>query len=574
MPNNTSFLGIKKSCALLATASTAILLVACGGTGQDKGSPADFEQTYSGVAIDPYLARATVFVDSNNNGTRDAWEAWAFTDNDGYYSYNKRTMVDYCAADATAQQQQYCLISNIEYTNVVVRIDSGYDVATGEPFLGQMSRRVNAQIQDEITNSVISPITSLLSDIESTDRSALLSSLNIAEDDLNVDYLNTDGNNGIHTPLLNTALKIHKVVSVLSDRLTDTYTEIGEDFGTPNDATSSLYPNLAQQIIDAGTSLDLALSDSSTILGTLDATEQILRNVYARRELTLPDDMGSLESPQNFTRVVEITRQIPEVVDNLINVTQIDFDLNDVTSSTRALETLIIKAVNESTTDTSIDNAISFFNPQTDNARTLLDALLTNLSFDNADISTLASSTFSGTEFESEEGIMTVSSYAEDAVPFSIIANKSLKISDTINTDPNDLEDSELEIYFSGKTGDIDGHFSACIKYIDGATTTSLGDANTRGELIDGFWSLLGATQNDTESYSLLLTITFLGSTYQGILKPAGTTTVDNVEQQKIRFDTDGEISTWLSEAGLTDNDSIPTTNQQCKDRLPSRVGL
>ena len=139
-PNSTPAAICTPKKTLLSLCLSAALLSACGGTGQDDGSPSSFTQEFSGAVLDGYLARATVFLDSNNNGTRDAWEAFAFTDNNGYYSFNPDSGIDYCADSATAQQQQYCLVSRTGHTNVVVRVDGGYDVLTGEPFLGQLTR--------------------------------------------------------------------------------------------------------------------------------------------------------------------------------------------------------------------------------------------------------------------------------------------------------------------------------------------------------------------------------------------------------------------------------------------------
>lgn len=570
------FTQIKISCSRLTAVSTASFLIACGGTGQDDGSTSSTSQTFSGIAIDGYIARATVFIDTNNNGTRDSWEPFAFTDNDGYYSYNPRTNTDYCTESASAQEQQYCLISNIEYSNIVIRIDGGYDILTGEPFLGQMNRRVNAQNTSEITNTVISPFTSLLSDItDNTERSTLFSSLGIAESDLDVNYLNTDGNNSVDASLLSTSLKIHKVVTVLSDRLTDTYTELGENFATPNDASSALYPNLAEQIIQSANTLDTTLSNQTILTSVLDTTEELLRDIYERNELNLPNDMGNITSPGEFERIASVASKFSSVINTLIDTTDTNFNINDAKGSTNAIETLVIKTINETANDNSIDNAISFFTTSDGSNDNLIDALLTSLSLDSADINTLASNSFTGDDFDSVEDIINASSYPSDVEPFTIIGNKSLKISETINIDPNDLEDSEVELYFAGNATDIDGAFSACVKHIDGANSDgTLGEGNTRGELVDGFWSLLGASENNIESYSLLITITFLGSTYQGILKPAGTTTLNNVEQQRIRFDNNGELNYWLTQDGLIDTESVPLTHLECQERLPSRVGL
>lgn len=559
----------------ILTALSVLLLAGCGGTGQDDGSSRNFSQTYSGVAVDGYLARATVFVDSNNNGTRDAWEAWAFTDNDGYYSFNPRTNTDYCATDATAQQRQYCLISNVEYSNVVIRIDSGYDIITGEPFLGQMSRRVNAQVQDEVSDSVVSPITSLLTNVEnSNDRNAILGALDITEDDLDVDYLNADGSDAVNAQLLNTALKIHKVVAVLSDRLTDTYTEIGEDFGTPNDASSAVYPNLAEQIIAAGTNLDNALSDETTLVSALDAAENSLREVYERREFTLPADLGSVSNPSGFERVVEVASEFSAVVNSLINTEDSAFNQDDTTAATNALEVLVLKTVEEKEDDSSIDNLINFFDPEdSEYSENLVDSLLSSLTSESADLKGLTNNDF---DFETTEEIDNAASLGTDVTAFSGIGGRQIKVSDLdLGHGPNDLDDGEVEFYFNGDPGDTEGSFQACVKYIEGANIDgTLGDGNTRGELVSGFWSMLGATGGNAETHSLLITITFLGTTYQAIMKPAGTETVDSVEYERIRFDFNDQLKFWHSAQGFTDITNIPSTNQECEARLPSRIGI
>jgi hypothetical protein len=560
----------KSKLALALSASLA--LVGCGGSGQDDGSVSGTKTTFSGQAIDGYLARATVFIDSNNNGTRDAWEAFAFTDNDGYYSYNPLTDTDYCAGTASAQEQQYCLVSNVEHANVVVRIDGGYDVLTGEPFLGQMSRRVNAQVPDEITDTVVSPITSLFTNLEtSTDRDSLLSSLGLEDDALDVDYLNTDGAGNIDATLLNTALKIHKVVAVLSDRLTDTYTEIGEDFATPNDATSAVYPSLAQQIINAGSTLDSVLESESRLKSVLDAAEDSLREVYERKDFDLPSDMGG----GDFDRVVDVVSRIPAVTNSLIDVNDLNFDLSDAKGSSRALESLIIKSVNEaSTPDTSIDNAIAFFNDSAN--RSLIDTLTDALSQEMADITSLSNNDFTGDDFDSVEDLIAASTLPVGTTPFTAIAGKQIRVSDLdLGSGPSDLEDKELEIYFNGQAGDVDGSFTTCVKFIDGASSDgSLGEGNTRGELAEGFWSLLGASSSDVQSYSLLLTLTFLGTTYQTIMKPAGEEIVGGITYKRVRFDFDGDLESFHSENGVVDIESIPTTNADCEGLLPSRIGL
>lgn len=557
----------------VVTCITAAVLAGCGGTGQDDGRVSTVQQQFSGSAIDGYLARASVFVDSNNNGTRDAWEPHAFTDNEGFYSYNPLTATDYCASDASEQEQQYCLTSVIAYGDVVIRVDGGYDVLTGEPFLGQMTRRIEAGIDINTTDNLISPITSLLTSLEGDEEvTKLLSSLGLTEADLDIDYLNTDGAGGIDARLLNTALTIHKAVTVLSDRLNDTYTEIGDNFGTPNDASSAVYPALAEAVKEIG--LDAAL-ESDSLYSILDQAETQLRAVYEQKEFTLPQDMGNASRPGQFIRIADIVSDIPPVVDALISVDGTPPVAADVAGKARALESLVIKAVNENEQiDASIASAVEFFT--NDLNEPLIGALVDSLSAETADLGSLASNDFRGADFDSVLEIAQSSSVPEGVEPFTAVAGQTLRLSDLfLGSGPNKLDDSEIEFYFDGVAGDLEGSFQACLKIIDDARSDgTLGEGNTRGDTADGFWSMLGSTQADSETFSLLVTINFLGTTYSGIIKPAGIEVIDGVSYEAIRFDNDGKLEKWHSALGFTDGTDAPVTSEGCEARLPSRVGL
>ncbi len=555
---------------ILLSGLVVTVLSACGGTGQDDGQVSAVQQQFGGRVIDGYLARTTVFLDSNNNGTRDAWESFAFTDNDGYYSYNPVTETDYCAEGVSAQLAQYCLSTPVYYADVVIRVDGGYDVLTGEPFLGQMSRRVTA-IDADGGNNIVSPLTSLVTSVESEQqRKDVLQSLGITDAELSVDYLDTDGSGNIDAELLNKALTIHKVVTVLGDRLTDTYTEIGDNFGTPNDATSAVYPALADAVQHLG--FDAALLENS-LHQILDAAETELQAVYDRRDFTLPPDMGNEFQPGDFTRVAEIVSDIAPVVNALIDPENGVTTSEDVAGKTRALESLVIKAVNEnSNSDSSIANVVDFFTDAGNEP--LIGALVDSLSADTADLGSLSKNDFSGTDFDSILEVSQSASVPAGVEPFENIAGTTLRISDSnLGTAPNALDDSEIEFYFGGEAGEIEGSFNACIKVItDASSDGTLGDNNSRGEVASGYWSMFGAV--DGKSYSVLVTVNFLGTTYQSIIKAAGTKLIDGVSHQSIGFDNDGKLETWHSLNGFTVGGTAATSNAECEARLPSRIGI
>ena len=553
--------------------SATILLSACGGTEQDQGEVSTSQQVFGGLAIDGYLARATVFLDTNNDGTRNAWEPFAFTDDEGYYSFNPNQNINYCADTATSEQSQYCLQTNTYRSDVVVRIDGGYDISTGEPFTGQLSRRLTDVEEGGVNDTLITPISSLLTNIETdADQSALLSSLNLTIEDIDVNYLNDDGMGGINSKILNAAIKVHKTVTVLSDRLTDTYDEIGDSFGTPNDATNILYFQLGSQLLTSNLSFDDLTNNAIELTEVLDNAETSLRDIYERKDFDLPADLGSVNNPTNFSRIIDVTSYLVDVTNTVIPPNSL-IEAPEVLGAVRAVETLVIKTLNEVGTDFSIDNAISFF---TGTDTDLIDTLLDNLSDETADIISLVNNGFVSTDFDTITEVESKGKLADDVQPFTQIGGLSLKVSDLdLGSYPDKLEDSEAEFYFSGLATDRSGEFSACVKYIDDASIDgSLGEGNTRGELIDGYWSLLGSSESSIESYSVLLTITFLGTSYQAILKPAGEEIISEVTYQKLRFDNNGEFDTYHSEDGFISAVSIPTTNNECQERLPSRVGI
>lgn len=379
----------------------------------------------------------------------------------------------------------------------------------------------------------------------------------------------------VNSGLLNTALKVHKTVTILSDRLNDNYEELNNEVGTMNDPSSEVYRNLAQELITgSNTGLDNLLQDTQALTRIMDNSENVLRGLYEQKELNLPEDLGSSESPNQLTRVVNIASNIPNIVNRLIDPIS-TIDTSGAQGSARALETFVIKSVNEgSNDDSSIDNAIDFFTNESNTS--LINALTSALSNERGDLTSLSSNDFSGSDFDSEEEITQAARLDDSAQPLSLLAGSTLKVSDLdLGNAPNDLKDAEVEFYFMGNADDISGSLAACAKFIDGARTDgTLGEGNSRGELVSGYWSMLGASSDNRSSFSVLLTIDFLGATYQAILKPNGTATIANTEYERIRFDFDGEIKSWYSVDGLTTTEVVPTSNADCETRLPSRVGI
>ena len=540
-------------------------MTGCGGSGQDAAekNPSAKDVSFSGAAVDGHIARALVFLDTNNNATRDPWEAFAFTDNDGYYSYNPLTQTNYCASGVSSEQAQYCLRTNQTTTSVIIRIDGGYDVLTGEPFEGQLSRRVDV-VNDQVPFSVISPITTLLVNASDAEVSAILQSLDLTSADLDIDYVNSS--DVVNSKLLNIALTLHKLTSVLSDRLTDTYNKIGDDFGTPNDASAIVYEQLAKELASAETSL-AELITPEKIIDILDTAEESLRQIYKDNDYDLPTDMGVSQ----FERVTQTAVKIPELVNSLIPAEKANQMQNDVSGGVKAVESVVIKTLQETSTDNSIDNAIDFFTNS--NNQNLIDSLTESLGDDDSDLSSLINHNFTS-GMDSTESLSSLVKIAESIQPFTAIGGFKIKVSDMdLGYGPDQLKDQEVEFYFQGNSNALNGSFQACVKYIDEANINgTLGKGNTRGELVKGYWSLLGASENNIQSYSLLLTIEFLGAKYSAVIKPAESIIVNGETHKQYRFDNNGKFITWRSTEGIRPIDSVPNSSKECEQRLPSRL--
>ncbi|HMW47165.1 MAG TPA: hypothetical protein PK011_04805 [Marinagarivorans sp.] len=551
---------------LTVLALSLALLTNCGGTDQDRGSAAvnnsaGSETTLKGLAIDGHLARAKVYIDSDNNGVRDAWEPFAFTDNEGYFSYNPNSQKNYCASNATAEESQYCLKPARQYDNASLRITGGYDSLTGEPFIGQLSLR----LKDVNSNQVISPLSSLIGGLSDSQSATLLGKLGLKSSDLTTDYTAPGAN--VNGELLNNAVKIHKVASLLGKKIGAVYTALGDENGMPSDGTSHAYQELARALSGYNGSLDEALTDANLLKSVAKNAEQAVQKRYQDKELPLPSQSGD---EAKFDVIVERLQALAPLINQLLPPVK-NTTAEDARAGARAVEVLGVKAVNEKEKDPATDRAFKFFR---DNAAANQE-LLAGLGSEQADISQLTEHMFSDEDVKNPQGIKHLGQVDASAVPFNSVAGKQLHVADMdLGQKPNNLKDIEFELYFAGDGAASAGSFTACAKYIKKAKADgSLGKGNSRGELIKGFWSQMD-NQNKTHNYSLLLTFEFLGAKYQAIMKSVGSRTIDGTLYQALRFDNNDEYRIWYSAKGLEAQTTLPTSSSECQSRLPSRVGI
>lgn len=130
-------------------------LAACGGANEMQDGPlpgvdtagvvtADNSTKIAGAALAGYVANGLVWVDLRDNDTLDGTEPFAYTDPEGYFSYNPNTGVNYCASDQ-ALLQQHCLRIGQSAGIVEVKVAKGTQLFGGTPFVSVLTQNVNLE---------------------------------------------------------------------------------------------------------------------------------------------------------------------------------------------------------------------------------------------------------------------------------------------------------------------------------------------------------------------------------------------------------------------------------------------
>jgi hypothetical protein len=284
------------------------LLGACGAPTQDGGSPA----TLSGLAVDGYVAGATVYLDINGNALLDAYEPRALTDSKGYFGIDENGN-DYCNSSSSSDLS-HCLRTG-DYSGSQLRIEGGIDTLTGEPFQGVLSRTADAS-----GSQVASPLTSLMGNMSSAQVTAFLGAENTAAGtslglgDLKANPLDiSTSTSADQNHLIRTAWLVHKSAAVIAAELKRHYTDAAPaNKALANDFTPYVYRalvstweaagnpdmqsflNTAANITDLidGAAALINTDGGSLNVGAIDAAVQADMTTRISKLITLIDDAG------------------------------------------------------------------------------------------------------------------------------------------------------------------------------------------------------------------------------------------------------------------------------------------
>ena len=488
----------------VASLAVAISIAGCSSDNPDEGSISS-NTSIPGIAVDGYLAGATVYVDFNNNGRKNAGEPTAITDKDGYFTTAKDG-TEYCGSDASALEKIHCLKAGGLETGSVVRTFGGYDIFTGEPFTGSLSARITVGSDGVVASQMVSPLTSILVDLADTDdQQDVLDFFGLSSSDLETDFLDSAG---YDANAVNGAIKLHKLVTIFSAVFSNAYDAFGDERSFPETPNAITYKALAENI--AATSLL-----NSTSLGDAfdDAQTAILALYNADDDVTFPGNIANGIRSNAISDALDIIG----LVDNALPTST---TFANAKSRVIGVETVVQKILNG---DGDIAAAIT----EAGNVGSGLYTAIDNaLSAGDVDFIALTKVNYSAPNYGD------VSVVGGDS--FSDLANKQLYV----NLSDNGKSGSGY-FFFNSEQGASGGDLNVCLEYDDGNSSSNEFE-ETDGVLLKGTWLSL----NDSR-----LILNLAGSLTVSLTDKG--TTSNSLNRYTLSYG--GETLSWTSSDGLLD---------------------
>jgi|GEM_PF-2706445 len=547
----------------LSIMTLAVLSGCDNGAGQDAG--VDNRSAKGGVAIDGYLAYASVFEDVNENGVRESYEATALTDEYGYFSYNPVTQTNYCTSD-NPQHAQFCFKTNSSASVLVV--NGGTDRLTGSAFYGTMRSRL-----DPASGSInITPLSTLLSYVDTdVERDSLLTKLNVDKDFVNYDYFNqslstaelnaqSDANKTKAIHIMSITQKIHKSVAALSQSLDKAYNIDTNSDKVGKDTTLAVYQQFSQEMQK---SANLNLNDVTTninLLTQIVSSAQSFIDLRYRSAGLFPPSINNPVASEVFANTSKISQVVDELVKKYSPGTAITMDNSK--GVLKSIE-LITQKIAKNASISEIDDVVTFMqNPINRNE------LITELDKPQVHVTSLENVDIANT---SQRQAVT---NAEFDPIFASLAGKKLVATniDSPNIDITRRQDMRGVLYFEDfsnaqESSEVTaGNLTACVRYVDGRKADgNLKDQGTLGTLADiGTWQIINS------GYGLSMVVDYSGIRESGTLLYNG---MNSNQEHRFTIQIAGQTQHFVSTqapVAMSDNEVVPTTRAACKMLLDS----
>ncbi|WP_119393848.1 hypothetical protein [Salinibius halmophilus] len=285
----------------------SVLVAAVAFAGCDAGIQDGSDPTLSGMnglVVDGRVANGKVWADRDNDGAIDDFEPFAWTDAQGYYSYNPQTDTDYCAATAE-DQLKHCLRYGSSSDNVVIRIRGGIDLDTGEKLKGimAMDTTISASEAKSDTPQVLSPLTTLLQSVPANEKQNMRNALGITSDaDLRRDFSSAESE----------ADRAFYAKALAVQTILDVAFSAGESDSTKQLAALG---KLAEKIASIGDVTSLETGDLTEVLESAGVPTEKRTNVSERlrsvnQAISLVATTGSAEDVKKRIKAIEVVSQL------------------------------------------------------------------------------------------------------------------------------------------------------------------------------------------------------------------------------------------------------------------------
>ncbi|CAA6604225.1 hypothetical protein MTBLM1_20347 [Rhodospirillaceae bacterium LM-1] len=198
----------------------------------------------SGKAIDGYISGATVFLDTDNDGSLDAGEIWTTTDSQGNYTLSSTN------------------------TNVPIVLFGGTDISTNQPLVGTLKAPSGSTVVTPLTTMMQSMMASGLSEASAQSQIATLLGITSLPDLNSFDPVATSSS-GSGTEVtqaaqvMKAAIQVQNMVTAMSALM------VGAGGVTAAAATAAIFSALASQATSSNSAVDF--SSSSNVSSLIDS---------------------------------------------------------------------------------------------------------------------------------------------------------------------------------------------------------------------------------------------------------------------------------------------------------------
>lgn len=614
----------------LAAISLTLALTGCGSPDENQDVPGLERTTEPTDVVLPvsllngYVANALVWIDYRNNGAIDGSEPFAFSDNEGFVSFNPNTGVNYCTS-SEASLQRYCLKTGVTSENYVIKAAKGIELMSGESFKSVLTTEMSASDAESFMSGLAQ-----LGQRPEGDASDWLNSVDANIGKLSIftsikHYLPQSSNlvdvlqaNGVELPVNYTeqSLLSYDYIARLasnqapSGTLFETEVTLGRmvDFIALNldAATSSLDMGLDGLPISNGDLVVASLAKSLVSDGQ-SAARSLSRNTLKSKGIRTPDSIAeslvdlvlnaidqdaSAQIRSRITRVLE-NEALEQTSEQIVEMTNTYFE-----SALQPADKVTVKQI--ATIITSIKPIVESSSSEVQALKTLVEvlsdpdnalvqqldrqstALTENLAQNEVssiahDLAGLAQALVEELERQGDESAQDVianaqlQSLAEVSGEFGF-AGKSLSISGV--QDGNEY--GQLVTYFTGDASADNGELIMCVSYRNPQDPTD----DILGERFEGNWSEVGGrTRLSLVAEGITVQMKLLGE-IDGANVPTssqlpGVEKLANRRYGEFSFKLNEDSANWYSDKesfeqsfGLVTIDSVPQTDDACRQIL------